>query len=82
MDAPEVIIQNTGSHIIITREGDRLIAEADGMKVPLAAKSETMFQAPGSPAVLTFVPGSSGKYPKIVITLMGLRESAALRVEL
>ena len=81
IDAPEVIIQNMGSHIVITRQGDHLEAEAGPMKAPLLAKSDTVFQAVGSPAELTFVRGTSGKCPKIVITLMGLREFPALRVE-
>jgi hypothetical protein len=81
IDAPAVIIQNMGSHIVVTRQGDRLMAEANGMKLPLLAKSETMFQAPGSPAELTFVCSGSERCPKVVITLMGLREFPALRVE-
>ena len=81
VDAPEVIIQNMGSHIVITRQGDHLVAEAGAMKAPLLAKSDTVFQALGSPAELTFVRGGSGKCPKNVITLMGLREFPALRVE-
>jgi CubicO group peptidase (beta-lactamase class C family) len=81
VDAPEVIIQNMGTHIVVTRQGERLMAEAGGMKVPLLAKSDTVFQAAGSPVELTFVRGGSGKCPKIVITLGGLREFPALRVE-
>jgi D-alanyl-D-alanine carboxypeptidase len=81
LDASEVIIQNTGTHIVITRQGDHLTAEANGLKMPLLAKSETVFQAPGSPAELTFVCGASGKCAKIVVTLMGLREFPALRVD-
>jgi CubicO group peptidase (beta-lactamase class C family) len=81
LDAPAVIIQNMGSHIVITRQGDRLVAEANGMKLPLLARSETVFQAPGSPAELTFVCGGRERCPKVVVTLMGLREFPALRVE-
>ena len=81
LDAPAVIIQNMGSHIVITRQGDRLMAEANGLKLPLRARSETVFQAPGSPAELTFVCGGSERCPKVVVTLMGLREFPALRVE-
>ena len=81
LDAPEVIIQNMGSHIVITRQGDHLMAEANGMKLPLLAKSDTVFQAVGSPAELTFVCGGSDRCPRVVITLMGLREFPALRVE-
>ena len=81
LDAPAVIIQNMGSHIVITRQGDRLMAEANGLKLPLLARSETVFHAPGSPAELTFVCGGSEPCPKVVITLMGLREFPALRVD-
>ena len=81
LDAPAVIIQNMGSHIVITRQGDRLMAEANGMKLPLLAKSDTVFQAPGSPAELTFVCGGNERCPKVVVTLMGLREFPALRIE-
>jgi len=81
LDAPAVIIQNMGSHIVITRQGDRLMAEANGLKLPLRARSETVFQAPGSPAELTFACGGSERCPKVVVTLMGLREFPALRVE-
>jgi hypothetical protein len=69
-----------GSHIVVTLEGGRLTAEANGMKLTLLAKSETVFQAPGSPAELTFVCDTSNRCPKVVITLMGLREFPALRV--
>jgi D-alanyl-D-alanine carboxypeptidase len=81
VDAPEVIIQNMGTHVVITRQGDHLVAEAGPMTAPLLAKSDTVFQALGSPAELTFVRDGSGKCPKVVITLMGLREFPALRVE-
>ena len=57
------------------------MAEANGLRMPLLAKSDTVFQALGSPAELTFVRDGSAKCPKIVITLMGLREFPALRVE-
>jgi hypothetical protein len=70
-----------GSHLVITRQGDHLMAEATGLKVPLVAKSEMVFQATGSPVELTFVCGSGGKCAKIVVTLMGLREFPAVRVE-
>ncbi len=81
LDAPEVVVQNMGSHIVVSRAGDRLMAEANGMKVPLDAKSDTVFQAPGSPVELTFVRGTVEKCPRVVITLMGLREFVALRVD-
>jgi hypothetical protein len=47
--------------------------------VPLLVKSDTVFQALSSPAELTFVRGGSAQCPKIVITLLGLREFPALR---
>jgi hypothetical protein len=70
-----------GTHIVVTRQGDRLFAEAGGMKAPIDAKSETVFQAAGSPVVLTFLRSGTGKCPMLAITLMGLREFRAARVE-
>jgi CubicO group peptidase (beta-lactamase class C family) len=81
MNAPEAVVRQMGSTIVVTLDGTRLIAEANGMKLPLDAKSETVFQAPGSPAELTFVPAGHGKCPALVITLLGLREFQALRVD-
>jgi hypothetical protein len=78
LDAPEVVARNMGGDIVITRSGDRLLAEAGGMKMPLDAKSQTIFQAKGSPAELTFV-CDSGEC-RMMVTLMGLREFQAVRV--
>jgi D-alanyl-D-alanine carboxypeptidase len=81
IDAPEAVTSQMGTHIVVTRQGDRLFAEAGGMKAPIDAKSETVFQAAGSPVVLTFVRSGPGKCPALTITLMGLREFRAARVE-
>lgn len=81
LEAPEPVIQAMGTHIVITRDGDHLVAEAGGMKAPLNAASQTMFQATGSPAQITFVPDGTAKCGKLVITLMGLREFVAVRAE-
>ena len=81
VDGPEAVTSQLGTHIVVTREGERLMAEAGGMKAPLDAKSATEFQAAGSPVELIFVRAGSAKCPKIVISLMGLREFQALRVE-
>jgi D-alanyl-D-alanine carboxypeptidase len=79
--APEVIIRNMGPEIVVVLQGDRLIAEANGIKLPLHATSDTHFQSPGSPAELTFAPDADGTCSKVVITLMGLREFDAVRME-
>lgn len=79
--APEVIIRNMGSEIVVVLQGERLIAEANGIKIPLHATSDTHFQSPGSPAELTFVRDDDGKCSKVTITLMGLREFDAVRME-
>lgn len=81
VEAPEEMLRNFGTELVVTREGDRLFAEANGMKAPLDAKSETVFQAPGSPVQLTFVRAADRKCPEIVITLMGLREFRAVRAD-
>jgi D-alanyl-D-alanine carboxypeptidase len=79
--APEVILRNMGADIVVVLEGERLSAEANGIKIPLHPTSDTHFELSGSPAELTFVPGAGSKCPKVVITLMGLREYDALREE-
>lgn len=81
LDVSEEVARNMGTHIVIKRDGQRLIAEANGMAVSVDAKSETVFQAQGSPVELTFVPAATGKSPKIIVSLMGLREFEALRVD-
>lgn len=81
LHAPEVILRNMGADIVVVLEGERLFAEANGMKIPLHPSSDTHFELSGSPAELTFIPGAGGKCPKVVITLMGLREYEALREE-
>jgi D-alanyl-D-alanine carboxypeptidase len=81
VDASEAVIQHMGSHIVITRVGDSLVAEANGVKLQLQTKSEAVFQGVGSPAELTFVRGTAEKSPGIIVSLMGLREFQALRVE-
>lgn len=81
LEAPEIVARNMGSEIVITRQQDRLMAAAKGIQVPLEALSETQFQAAGSPAKLTFVCDKTGPCAKMLISLMGLREFEAFRVE-
>ena len=81
LDAPDQVIQAMGRFLTFVREGDRLAAEVNGQKYQLDAKSETVFQALGSPAVLTFIAGKGGRSPEVVVTLMGLREFHAFRAE-
>ena len=79
--APEVILRNMGPELVVVLEGERLIAEANGVKIPLLPTSDTHFQSPGSPAEFTFAPDADGICSKVVITLMGLREFDAVRME-
>jgi D-alanyl-D-alanine carboxypeptidase len=83
LEAPEVVIRNMGAELVIAVEGERLVGEAQGRKMPLEALSVTEFQALGSPATLTFVPSDGAKTPcgKLIVNLMGLREYTAVRVE-
>jgi hypothetical protein len=77
--APEAVLQNTGTHIVIIRAGDGLVAQASGMELRLDAQSETVFQAVGSPAELTFVCGTARKCNGLIVSLLGLREFKAAR---
>ncbi|MDO8835211.1 MAG: serine hydrolase domain-containing protein [Vicinamibacterales bacterium] len=84
LEAPEIFIRNMGGRDIrILREGDRLSGEVGSARMPLDAHSPTEFQAPGSPAVLTFIPGAEAGAPcqALVLTMMGLREFRAVRVQ-
>jgi hypothetical protein len=76
--APEVVQRAMGGDLVITREGARLIAEGNGMKLPLDARSATVFEAKASPAELTFL--CSGGECRMIVSLMGLREFEAVRV--
>jgi hypothetical protein len=81
LNAPDAVVQAMGSLLTFSREGDHLAAEVNGQQIPLDAKSEAVFQAFGSPAVLTFIRDKDGKCTEVVVTLMGLREFHAFRVE-
>jgi CubicO group peptidase (beta-lactamase class C family) len=81
LDAPQAVVQAMGSLLTFYRQGDHLAVEVNGQKLPLDAKSATVFQAFGSTAVLTFIPGKGGKCLEVVVTLMGLREFHAFRDE-
>jgi CubicO group peptidase (beta-lactamase class C family) len=81
LDAPAPVIEQSGRFLTIVREGGRLIGQDKNTRIPLEAQSETIFQAPGSPIVLTFVRGAGGKATEIIVTLMGLREFRARRME-
>ncbi|HET8549080.1 MAG TPA: serine hydrolase domain-containing protein [Bryobacteraceae bacterium] len=78
LNAPEAVQRAMGGDIVITRSGARLMPEGNGMKLPLDAKSETVFEARASSAELTFV--CSGGDCRMILTLAGLREFEALRV--
>ncbi|HWR53110.1 MAG TPA: serine hydrolase domain-containing protein [Bryobacteraceae bacterium] len=80
-DAPETVIQQTGRYLTITREGERLIGQDKNTKLPLEAQSQTVFQSPGAPIVFTFVRGEEGKATEVIVTVMGLREFRAKRVD-
>jgi CubicO group peptidase (beta-lactamase class C family) len=80
LQAPQAVVAHMGSHIVIERCGDGLIVESNGIRLPLEARSETVFQAIGSPAELTFACGARDKCGQLALVLMGLREFHAVRV--
>jgi CubicO group peptidase (beta-lactamase class C family) len=81
IEAPDPIVEAMGRSLTIMRDGNHLVAESKMGKVPLAASSENTFRAAGSPAELTFVRDMQGKATHIIISLMGLREFPAHRVD-
>ncbi|MDZ7639047.1 MAG: serine hydrolase [Bryobacterales bacterium] len=80
IEAPETIRRNMGDEIAIRRDGNGLRAEANGRDVALVADSTVRFRSPNSPVELVFVCEDSGNCPKVVISLLGLREFHAVRI--
>lgn len=81
IEAPEPIIQAMGGYLTVTREGDHLAEEGKLGKAPLTATSETTFKVAGAPGELTFIRDSQGKVSQMIISLAGLREFPAHRVD-
>jgi len=81
VQAPGPILDAMGSYLTITRDGEQLAAESKLGKNALEAISQTTFRASGSPAELTFVRNGEGKVSQMIITLGGLREFPANRVD-
>ena len=81
LDAPETVVRMLGEHIVVTREGGRLVAEAQGIRLALAARSDTDFQAVNAAVVLTFLGNGSSRCPKIRLTVAGFPALVAIRDE-
>jgi len=81
VDAAAPITDAMGRFMVMTRDGDHLIAEGKMGKLPFLPTSETNFRALGSPAEITFVRDLQEKRPHMIISLMGLREFPAHPVD-
>ncbi len=81
IEAAGPIVAAMGKYLTITRDGDHLVAESKVGKMPVNASSETTFSATGSPAEVTFLRNAQGKVTHMIISLMGLREFPARRVD-
>jgi CubicO group peptidase (beta-lactamase class C family) len=81
IEAPDPVVNAMGRYLTILRDGDHLVADSKVGKAPLNASSETTFRATGSPVELTFVRDGQGKEPRMIISLMGLRQFPAHRIE-
>ena len=79
LDAPEAIVRVLGEHIVVSREGVQLVAEARGLRVALIAKSDAEFQAVNPAVTLTFLGNGSRRCPKIQLTIAGLTALLATR---
>ena len=71
----------TGDQIVVTREGDHLVAETQGLKLALTAKSDTVFQAADGTAALSFLGDGNRRCPKLRITVAGSPALVAIREE-
>jgi hypothetical protein len=81
LDAPETLVRMLGEHVVVTREGGHLVAEAQGVRLALAARSDTDFQAVNAAVVLTFLGNGSSRCPKIRLTVAGFPALVAIREE-
>jgi CubicO group peptidase (beta-lactamase class C family) len=79
IQAPETVLREGGSYLIITREGDRLMAESKMGKVEIHAEAENVFQAHGSPIKLIFLRGADDKVGEVILSVMGVREFRAFK---
>jgi CubicO group peptidase (beta-lactamase class C family) len=77
IEAPEVVLREGGSYLIITREGNRLLGESKMGKMEIRAEAENVFQSQGSPIKLIFVKGSEGEVNEVILSVMGVREFRA-----
>lgn len=81
LKAPQAIINNMGAEILIVRAQSGLAASVKGAEIPLNALSPVSFQAPGSPVALTFACSPPRPCARIVVSLMGVREYEAVRID-
>ena len=81
LEAPPIILQNAGDSFTFTREGNRLVAQAGPVKLPLFAESQDTFYSQQAPAKITFVRDSAGKVTEFILILAGVREYRAPRIE-
>jgi hypothetical protein len=79
--APETLARMLGEYIVITRDGLRLVAEARGVRLALAARSDSEFQAVDAAVLLTFVGNGNRRCPKVRLTVGGFAALIATRDE-
>jgi CubicO group peptidase (beta-lactamase class C family) len=79
IQAPETVLQEGGSYLIITREGNRLMAESKMGRLEIHAEAENVFQAHGSPIKLIFVRGADDGVGEVILSVMGVREFRAFK---
>lgn len=78
-DAPPPLVERMGKTLTITREGNVLIGVDKTGRAELVAESSSVFSPKGSPVKLTFKT-EGGQVTQVVITISGLKEIIAKRV--
>ena len=81
LDAPETVAGLLDEHIVVTREGGHLVAEAMGVRLALAARSDTDFQTVNAAVALTFLGNGARRCPKIRLTVADFPALVAIRDE-
>jgi CubicO group peptidase (beta-lactamase class C family) len=81
LQAPQVIIDNSGKVFKITLEDGKLMGESKIGKDELMAVAETVFESRGGPfpIVITFESGPQGTVRGLVFSIMGVREFPAVK---
>jgi hypothetical protein len=80
LEAPQLVIDQTGPIFTVSAVGERLFGQGKDQKAELTPRGGSVFQAEGFPIRLTFVSEPDGRVNEVRLSFMGIREFVARRV--